>query len=51
MTITKLFPSGAIEVSDIIADHLVRRVYYGYTRREAAAMFRSETKTQNQKGK
>ena len=44
MTITKLFPSGAVEVSDIINGYLVRRIYYGYTKREAARMFRAETK-------
>lgn len=44
MTITKLFPSGALEVSAIINGYLVRRVYYGYSKREAARMFRAETK-------
>jgi hypothetical protein len=39
MTISKLFPSGAIEVSDIIDGHLVRRVYFGYTKRQALAQF------------
>lgn len=43
MTTTKLFPSGAIEVSDIIGGYLVRRVYYGYTKREAVRLFRAET--------
>ena len=44
MTATKLFPSGAWEVSDIIGGHLVRRVYYGYTKRQALAEFKKEFK-------
>lgn len=44
MTIQKLFPSGAIEVSDVIEGYLVRRVYFGYTKRQAAALFRADTK-------
>lgn len=42
MTISKLFPSGAIEVSDIVNGYLVRRVYYGYSKRAAVSFFRSE---------
>lgn len=41
MTCTKLFPSGAYEVSAVVGGHLVRQVYYGYTRREALAAFKS----------
>ena len=42
MSIAKLFPSGAIEIVDIIDNQLVRRVYYGHTRREAVKMFKAE---------
>lgn len=44
MTITKVFPSGAYQVSDIIGGHLVTRTYYGYTKREAQRQFRMDTK-------
>lgn len=44
MTVSKLTPSGAWEVSDIIGGYLVRRVYYGYTKREAIREFRAEFK-------
>ena len=44
MSITKLFPSGALEVSAVVGGYLVRRVYFGYTRREAARAFRAEIK-------
>jgi len=43
MIATKLFPSGAWEVSDIIDGYRVSWVYYGYTKREALAMFRRDT--------
>jgi hypothetical protein len=42
MTATKLHPSGAWEVSDIIGGYLVRRVYFGYTKAEAIAEFKAE---------
>ncbi len=42
MTATKLFPSGAWQVSAIISGCLVLRTYYGYTKREAIAEFKSE---------
>lgn len=42
MSITKLHPSGAWEVSDIIDGHLVRRTYYGYSKRQALAEFKAE---------
>lgn len=38
------FPSGAIEVSDIIDGRRVSRKYLGYTKAEAVAMFREQTK-------
>ena len=45
MTATKLFPSGAYEVSDIIGGYLVRRTYYGYSKAESIARFRTEVRT------
>ena len=45
MSVTKLFPSGAWQVSDIINGHLVRRVYYGYTKRGAIEAFKGEVKS------
>lgn len=45
MTIEKKFPSGALEISDIIDDQLIRKIYYGYTRREARAMFREHVRS------
>lgn len=45
MTITKHPVNGSLECSDIIDNQLVRRTYYGYTRREARQLFREETKT------
>ncbi|HET7111743.1 MAG TPA: hypothetical protein VFI41_12800 [Gemmatimonadales bacterium] len=42
MIATRLYPSGAWEVSDIIGDRHVRSTYYGYTRREALALFAEE---------
>jgi hypothetical protein len=44
MTITKLFPSGAYEVSDIVNGHLFKRVYFGYTKKEAVKQFKTEAK-------
>lgn len=43
MTATKLH-NGAWQISDIIGGHLVTRTYYGYTKREALRLFKSETK-------
>ena len=40
--VSRLYPSGAWEVSDIVAGYWVRRTYYGYTRRQAVALFRRE---------
>lgn len=45
MTIEKLFPSGAYEISDIIDDYLVTKKYMGYTKKEAIAEFKAEFKT------
>lgn len=41
MTIEKLFPSGAIQIRQIVSGYVVRQTYYGYTRREAIAEFRA----------
>ena len=35
---------GAVVVSDIVMGLWVRRVYFGYTKREAKKMFRAEFK-------
>lgn len=42
MTATKLFPSGAWQVSAIIGGYLVKRTFFGYTKREALQAFRAE---------
>jgi hypothetical protein len=47
MTATKLFPSGAWEISDIVCGYLVRHVYYGYTKREALRQFRQDYRGQS----
>ena len=39
MTITRPW-SGGYEICDIVAGRLLRRRYFGYTRREAIALFR-----------
>ena len=41
--------NGSIVVSDIIGQRRVERVYYGYTKRECAQMFRQEVKRGDQK--
>ncbi len=43
-SVTTLFPSGAIEVSAVIKGYLVTRKYYGYSRRDAVAMFKAENR-------
>lgn len=43
MTVTRNL-NGSYTVSDIIDDYLVNRTYYGYTKREAVALFRAEMK-------
>ena len=40
MTITKLTPSGAYEISDIVGGYRVARTYYGYTKRDAVKLFK-----------
>jgi hypothetical protein len=44
MTVKILFPSGAVSVSDIINNQLVTKTYYGYTRKQAVALFKKEYK-------
>lgn len=44
MTAERLFPSGAWRVSAMCEGHLVTRVYYYYSKREALAEFRREMK-------
>jgi hypothetical protein len=34
---------GAWRISDIVGDHLITRVYYGYTKSEAKRMFKQES--------
>ena len=43
MSITKNH-QGAYVISDIINGYRVQRVYMGYTKREAVAMFKNDTK-------
>lgn len=41
VTATRIHHNGAWEVSAIIGGYLTRRVYYGYTKREAIRLFKS----------
>lgn len=41
-TVNQLFPSGAYEVSTIVDNQLIRRIYFGHTKEEASAAFREE---------
>ena len=43
MTITKQH-NGSLLISDIINGHLVTRVYYEYSKREALKLFKQEFK-------
>lgn len=43
MTITRLH-NGAYQISAIVRGYLVTKTYYGYTKREAARMFRQDTR-------
>ncbi len=45
MTIEKHFPSGALVISEVVGGQRVTRIYQGYSRREAAARFRQEIKS------
>lgn len=39
VTVTRLFPSGALECSAIVSGYLVHRRYFGHTTREAVRLF------------
>ena len=41
ISITVLFPSGALELSALVNGHLVSRRYMGFTRKEAREMFKA----------
>lgn len=43
MTVERMTPSGGWMVSAMIGGYLVTRRYFGYSKREAAAMFKRET--------
>lgn len=45
MTIIKK-QDGGILISDIINGHLINRMYYGYTKREAAKLFKEAARSQ-----
>ena len=49
MTTTKLL-NGAWEVCSIIGGYLVRRAYYGYSKREAIRLFRAEVVNNHKRG-
>ena len=44
MTVRLILSSGAVSVSDIINNQLVTKTYYGYTRKQAVALFKKENK-------
>lgn len=41
---TRVHPSGAWQVSDIVAGYWVTQTYYGYTKRESLRLFREHVK-------
>jgi len=41
MSVNRVWHSGAWIVSQIVGGYLVSRTYYGYTKREAVALFRA----------
>lgn len=41
MTIQRVVPSGAWQVSDVVNGYLVTRTYYGYTKQEALWKFKA----------
>jgi len=43
MTVSRIFPSGAIRISAVVGGYLVQRTYCGYTIRQAIALFKQET--------
>lgn len=42
--VSRLYPSGAWEVSDIVGGYRYARTYYGYTRAQALRQFKEELK-------
>lgn len=46
MTIEKHPINGAWCCSDIVNGYLFKRVYYGYSKREATALFKQEVKNE-----
>lgn len=44
MTITKLFPSGDLLISEIYKGQLEQRRYQGYTKKEAVKLFNQDKK-------
>jgi hypothetical protein len=42
LSVTRAVPSGAWIVAAIVGNCRVSRTFYGYTRREAVALFRAE---------
>lgn len=47
MTIEKNPVNGSIEISDIVNNYLMRRVYYGHTEIEAKRLFMQEVKRES----
>lgn len=46
MTVERLKPSGAYQISTIKNGYLIHKTYYFYTRKDAVADFRQFVKTQ-----
>ena len=44
MTIEKDKITGAWKIMDVISGYLVSKVYFGYSKREAIKLFKSETR-------
>ena len=42
MAITKKNFNGSITISDIVKNHLVKKIYFGYTKKEAVRLFNKE---------
>lgn len=49
MTVERLTVSGGWLISDIVDNQLIRRRYFGYTKREAIARFKQEIKELSKK--
>lgn len=46
ISITKIFPSGSLELSTIADGRRISHIYQGYTRTEARRLFRAYVKRQ-----